>query len=238
MKHGMYLAHLLRGLGRTHHTIVRGWRVRRMHEDEVSTWVAVAQVTELAPASTRVVQAAGRELALIRTPEGFFALDNACPHTGGPLGEGLVQGHTVTCPLHGWQFDCQTGACLTEAKQPPQRRYPVKLEHGQVWVEVPAVRPPAAPAEWIAVAEVADVRPGTVRQVQVGAASLALVCSTAGIHALDNACTHEGGPLGEGSVEGTTVRCPLHGWAFDARTGACLTERGRRQRTFETKVAQ
>src|SRR5712692_11794220 len=210
-----------------------------MHADEVSTWVAVAQVTELSPESARVVLAAGRELALIRTLEGFLALDNACPHTGGPLGEGLVQGHTVTCPLHGWQFDCKTGTCLTAEKQPPQRRYAVKLERGQVWVDVPAVMPPAATTEaWLAVAEAADVRPGTVRQVQAGAASIALVCSTAGIHALDNACPHEGGPLGEGSVEGTTVRCPLHGWEFDARTGRCLTEKGRRQRTFETKVAQ
>src|SRR5262249_5346358 len=149
---------LLQRLGRTHHTIVRGWRVRRMQADEVSTWVAVAQVAELVPESTRVVQAAGRELALIRTPEGFFALDNAGPHKGGPLGEGLVQGHTVTCPLHGWQFDCKTGTCLTEGKQPPQQRYAVKLEHGQVWVEVPAVRPPAAPTEWIAAPALAALR--------------------------------------------------------------------------------
>jgi ferredoxin-nitrite reductase len=212
-----------------------------MDADEVSTWVAVAPMTDLALESARVVRAAGRDLALVRTPEGFFALDNACPHTGGPLGEGLVQGHTVTCPLHGWQFDCKTGTCLNEVKQPPQGRYAVKVEHGQVWVEVPAVQPPAAPPaaeEWIAVAEIADVRPGTVRQVQAGSTSIALVCSTAGIHALDNACTHEGGPLGEGSMEGTTVRCPLHGWAFDTKTGRCLTEKGRQQRTFETKVAQ
>src|SRR5262249_44189701 len=116
--------------------------------------------------------------------------------------------------------------------------YAVKLEHGQVWVDVPVVRSSVAPEEWLAVAEVAGVRPGTVRHVQAGAASIALVCSTAGIYALDNACSHEGGPLGEGSVEGTTVRCPLHGWAFDARTGACLSERGHSQRTFETKIAQ
>jgi ferredoxin-nitrite reductase len=210
-----------------------------MREDDASTWVAVAPVTDLASETARVVRAAGLELALIRTPEGFFALDNTCPHSGGPLGEGLVQGHTVTCPLHGWQFDCKTGTCLTEKQQSPQRRYAVKLERGQVWVEVPAIMPPAAATEeWVVVAEAADVRPGTVRQVQAGAATIALVGSTAGIHALDNACTHEGGPLGEGSVEGTTVRCPLHGWEFDARTGRCLTEQGRHQRTFETKVVQ
>src|SRR5262252_5438696 len=148
--------------------------VRRMDADEVSTWVAVAPVTDLAPESARVVHAAGRALALVRTPEGFFALDNTCPHTGGPLGEGLVQGHTVTCPLHGWQFDCKTGTCLTEKQQPPQRRYTVKLERGQVWVEVPAIMPPAVTDEWVVVAEAADLRPGTVRQVQAGTATIAL----------------------------------------------------------------
>ena len=115
-----------------------------MPEDKAATWIAVAQATDMSLESARVVHAVGRELALVRTPEGFFALDNACPHTGGPLGEGLVQSHTVTCPLHGWQFDCKTGTCLTETKQSPQRRYAVKVERGQVWVEVPAVRPPAA----------------------------------------------------------------------------------------------
>src|SRR5215467_8634856 len=142
-----------------------------MSAGETSTWVAVAQARDLPPESARVVRAAGLELALIHTSKGFFALDNACPHTGGPLGEGLVQGHTVTCPLHGWQFDCKTGTCLTETKQPPQRRYAVKVERDQVWVEVPAVRPPAAAIEeWMVVAEAANVRPGTVRQVQAGVA--------------------------------------------------------------------
>ena len=68
--------------------------------------------------------------------------------------------------------------------------------------------------------------------------TIALVCTTAGIHALDNTCAHEGGPLGEGSVEGTTVTCPLHGWQFNAKTGTCLTEKEQRQRTFATKVEQ
>ena len=56
-----------------------------MREDDASTWVAVAPVTDLASETARVVRAAGLELALIRTPAGFFALDNTCPHSGGPL---------------------------------------------------------------------------------------------------------------------------------------------------------
>src|SRR5438034_10179105 len=99
-------------------------------------WITIAKLTDLAPETTRVVQAGGLDLALVRTVDGLFALDNLCPHTGGSLGEGLVQGRTVTCPLHNWQFDCQTGKCLTE-KREPQRRYPVKIEQGNVLIEVP-----------------------------------------------------------------------------------------------------
>ena len=208
-----------------------------MREYAASRWVVVAQATDLLPQSARVVQAGEVEVALIRTATGFFALDNACPHTGGPLGEGLVQGNIVTCPLHGWQFDCTTGACLTEKGQ-RQKGYAVKIDQEQVWVEVPAATQPAVAETWMAVAEASELRPGTVRPVQVGAMNIALICTTDGIHALDNTCAHEGGPLGEGSVEGTTITCPLHGWQFNSRTGRCLTEKGQRQHTFATKVEQ
>jgi len=206
-------------------------------------WITVAKLTDLTPETTRVVNAGGLELALVRATDGLFALDNLCPHTGGSLGEGLVQGRTVTCPLHNWQFDCQTGKCLTE-KRAPQRRYPVKVEKGDVLIEIPDPAPVAVsveapkPAieEWIAVVEVADFRPGTLRQVQVGDQLAVLACSTEGIYALENACAHEGGPLAEGSLEGTVVTCPMHGWKFDCKTGHCLTDARRRQRTFETKI--
>src|SRR5687767_15171102 len=103
-------------------------------------WITVAKLTDLAPETTRVVQAGGVDIALVRATDGLFALDNLCPHTGGALGEGLVQGKTVTCPLHSWQFDCQTGKCLTE-KRPAQRRYPVKVEQGNILVEMPDPAP-------------------------------------------------------------------------------------------------
>ncbi len=96
----------------------------------------MARSADLATESARVVRAGERELALVSTASGLFALDNLCPHTGGPLGEGLVQGGTITCPLHAWQFDCASGKCLTE-KRPCQQTYPVRIDGDQVLVEVP-----------------------------------------------------------------------------------------------------
>lgn len=59
--------------------------------------------------TTRVV--GDRKIALAHTANGFFALDNTCPHRGGPLGEGDLIGGEVVCPWHLWGFDLATGVC-------------------------------------------------------------------------------------------------------------------------------
>lgn len=51
----------------------------------------------------------GREIALFKTEGNIYALENACPHMGGPLGEGCLEKTVVTCPWHGWSFDVRTG---------------------------------------------------------------------------------------------------------------------------------
>jgi thiamine pyrophosphate-dependent acetolactate synthase large subunit-like protein/nitrite reductase/ring-hydroxylating ferredoxin subunit len=78
---------------------------------------------------------------------------------------------------------------------------------------------------WHKVAEPGELRDGEVRSVQAGSQSLALTCHQGTIAALDNACPHQGGPLGEGSIECNDgdddcwLRCPWHGWDFHPSTG-------------------
>ncbi|HEU5180058.1 MAG TPA: Rieske 2Fe-2S domain-containing protein [Candidatus Polarisedimenticolia bacterium] len=69
----------------------------------------VASRADVPPGTGKVVVAGGRVLALFNVEGEFFAVDNSCPHRGGPLGEGHLQGKIVTCPWHGWQFDLCTG---------------------------------------------------------------------------------------------------------------------------------
>src|SRR3954447_22942548 len=57
----------------------------------------------------RSVEVDGRRLAVFRTPDGFRAIDHACPHAGGPLADGIVAGGCVTCPLHNLRFELTTG---------------------------------------------------------------------------------------------------------------------------------
>jgi ferredoxin-nitrite reductase len=121
-------------------------------------WVSVGKAADLVPDRACVVRAGGLDLALACTSDGVFAMDNTCPHSGGPLGEGVVQGGTLTCPLHGWQFEVRSGRCLTE-KRPAQRLYPVKVEAAEVWVEVPdRDASTAVPAPQVA-GETASVQP-------------------------------------------------------------------------------
>lgn len=76
-------------------------------------FVKAAKVAELRTGEARVVECAGRTLALCRVEGGFFALDNTCLHRGGPIGEGFIDGTTITCPWHGWQYDVRTGESKT-----------------------------------------------------------------------------------------------------------------------------
>jgi nitrite reductase (NADH) small subunit len=95
----------------------------------------VAQVADLGDGQATVVDVAGRSIALFNVRGRFYAIDNLCPHRGGPLGEGDLEGAIVVCPWHGWRWDVTTGA---NANNPAVRVscYPVTVEQGAVFVAV------------------------------------------------------------------------------------------------------
>ncbi len=104
-------------------------------------WIPVAAVTDCPPGTGLEVVAGERIVAIYNVAGEFFALDGVCPHQGGPLGQGCLAGHVVTCPWHGWQFDVRTGQ---HQFSPPvkQPTLPVKVEGGQVFVAVGGPSPP------------------------------------------------------------------------------------------------
>ncbi|GAB4255293.1 MAG: nitrite reductase small subunit NirD [Acidobacteriota bacterium] len=92
-----------------------------------------AELEQIPAGDALVVTVAGRELALFRLGDEVFALENFCPHRGGPIGEGLVREGHVTCPWHEWTFDIKTGLCtLNPAAR--VRTFPAKVVDGSVWV--------------------------------------------------------------------------------------------------------
>jgi NAD(P)H-dependent nitrite reductase small subunit len=80
----------------------------------MANFVKVAAVADVAPGSGTCVEVNGKQIALFNVGGTFRAIDGVCPHRGGPLGEGELEGNTVTCPWHAWQFDLTTGESLTD----------------------------------------------------------------------------------------------------------------------------
>jgi nitrite reductase/ring-hydroxylating ferredoxin subunit len=81
-------------------------------------------------------------------------------------------------------------------------------------------------AEWLKVAKTGEIAPGDAKAVEVGARRIALFNVEGTYHAIDDSCTHRGGPLSEGVVEGTEVTCPWHGAVFDVTTGSATRVEG------------
>jgi len=78
-------------------------------------------------------------------------------------------------------------------------------------------------SEWVAVCRTEELPPGERRTVDLDGV-LALVVNVCGaLHAVEDVCTHDGAPLGEGRIEGDQVTCPRHGARFCLRTGAALS---------------
>jgi len=75
--------------------------------------VKVLDLADLPPGKGVPVTVNGRDVAVFRRGEEILAIDNECPHQGGNLCDGWVEGEIVICPLHGWEFDMRSGACMT-----------------------------------------------------------------------------------------------------------------------------
>jgi len=99
----------------------------------MSQFFSVADVASLPPGHGRTIHIQGQEFALFNIDGQFFAIENTCPHRGGPLGAGTLKDGTVFCPLHGWQFEVKTGLCLTRADL-PVKSYPTQVHNGQVQI--------------------------------------------------------------------------------------------------------
>ena len=76
---------------------------------------------------------------------------------------------------------------------------------------------------FVRVARAEEIRPGEKRVVEVDGVLVVVVNLSGRYYALEDVCTHDGGPLGEGELEDGQIVCPRHGAHFDVRTGAALT---------------
>ncbi|MGO9413188.1 MAG: Rieske (2Fe-2S) protein [Spirochaetia bacterium] len=98
----------------------------------METWVRVASEEELVTSICVTVE--GKAIALFRSEEGVFALDDVCSHEYSRLSEGEVWEREVYCPKHGSRFALATGAVTGLPATQPVRSWPVKVENGGIWI--------------------------------------------------------------------------------------------------------
>ena len=100
----------------------------------MTDWIELGNISAVPRRGARCVNTPGGKIAVFRTAEDqIFAIENRCPHKGGPLSEGIVHGASVTCPLHNWVFDLATGKAQG-ADEGSVRTYPVKVEDGVIFI--------------------------------------------------------------------------------------------------------
>lgn len=99
------------------------------------TWIDIGPLDEIPRQGARIVKTARGCIAVFRTvDDAVFALDDKCPHKGGPLSQGIVHGSSVTCPLHNWVIALDTGTAQG-ADEGRVRTHRIKVEKGRILLD-------------------------------------------------------------------------------------------------------
>ncbi len=78
--------------------------------------IKAAEVNDLTPGQGKLVQVGGLDIALFNVNGTYYAMGAVCPHEDGPLHEGVVDGETIICPWHGYDFNVKTGECSLDSE--------------------------------------------------------------------------------------------------------------------------
>jgi nitrite reductase/ring-hydroxylating ferredoxin subunit len=190
----------------------------------------VARDEDIPDGERKIVQVGDLSIGVFHHKGKWYAVRNSCLHRGGPVATGSLAGDTITCPWHGFQYDLTNGELLTDRKA-KLALYPVEVRNGDIHLSIPVVTREAieikildeAPASPVRLKEnefrLAEVLPGRAKLVFSNGDPVAIFNVEGQFYATADACTHAGGPLSEGELEGKTVFCPWHGSCFDVTTG-------------------
>ena len=102
----------------------------------MGTFVKVAEQDEIAGNAGKLIEVQGRQIALLREGDTYYALDNTCTHRGGPPAEGTIEQGEVVCPWHGAHFDLGTGQPTCPPASVEVNTYPVRLKGQDIEIEL------------------------------------------------------------------------------------------------------
>jgi len=104
----------------------------------MNQWTDILDVNDIPKLGARVVRHGNLDIAVFRNADDeIFALEDRCPHKGGPLSQGIVHGKRVTCPMHNWVIELETGNAVAPDTGCAQR-HEVRVAHGVLFLEARA----------------------------------------------------------------------------------------------------
>lgn len=99
------------------------------------TWHDLGKAEEIGTDQIRAATVGETVLCIGRTKDGYFAVDDGCPHAAGSLSDGMIDDDQVVCPLHAYGFEVKTGHCPDDPSCSIQS-YPVRVENGELQVRL------------------------------------------------------------------------------------------------------
>ena len=100
------------------------------------SWTKITPVESIPSREGRAVKVGDLEIAIFNLNGRFLTIENACPHKGGPLCDGMVTGTSVVCPLHGQHFDLESGLPIRASQPDCLAVFPTRVEDGIVFVYI------------------------------------------------------------------------------------------------------
>lgn len=102
-------------------------------------WLDIGTLDDIPLRGARCVKTPNGRIGIFRTHDDrVFAIEDHCPHKGGPLSQGIVHGAAVTCPLHNWVFSLETGKAVG-ADEGSVKTIPVRIEDGRIAIALGAL---------------------------------------------------------------------------------------------------
>jgi 3-phenylpropionate/trans-cinnamate dioxygenase ferredoxin subunit len=105
-------------------------------EPTMADFVRVCKTSDIPDPGMATFEVDDRFVVVFHMDGGFYAIEDACTHDGGPLGDGILDGFQIICPRHGARFDIRTGQALTMPAVRGTPAHEVKVEGDDVWVKV------------------------------------------------------------------------------------------------------
>lgn len=98
--------------------------------------ITIARIEDVPPGRGLAVDVEGLRIAVFNVDGKYYAIDDTCTHAEASLSEGMIDGTTVECPLHGARFDLITGMVVGPPADRPVMAYKVHVAHNEIQIEL------------------------------------------------------------------------------------------------------